>query len=58
MECLFIETQDIWGNEFGVCTVFMNRDKKRKKKKKKKKTKKETKNKGRNYLCCPYSQND
>ena len=36
MECLFIETQDIWGNEFGVCTVFMNRDKKRKKKKKKK----------------------
>ena len=31
----FIETQDIWGNEFGFFAVFLNRGEKPKKRKKK-----------------------
>ena len=49
---LFVEAKDIWKNEFGFCTVSINRCQKSKKEKKK------TSKKGKITNWCPFLQNN
>ena len=48
----FVETKDIWKNEFGFCTVSSNRCQKSKKEKT------EDIKGGKTSNCCPFLQNN